>query len=49
MVRGANLEAIRRQGICLLAKDGSDTTVRAVKAVERLRRRRRAGRRQCWR
>ena len=32
MVRGANLEAIRRQGICLLAKDGSDTTVRAVKA-----------------
>jgi len=32
MVRGANLEAIRRQGIRLLASDGSETTVRAVGA-----------------
>ena len=32
MVRGANLEAIRRRGIRLIASDGSETTVREVGA-----------------
>lgn len=32
MVRGANLEAIRRQGVRLYSSDGSDVTVRDVKA-----------------
>jgi 2-dehydropantoate 2-reductase len=32
MVRGANLEAIRRQGVRVYSSDGSDVTVREVRA-----------------
>src|SRR5262245_18882594 len=32
LVRGANLEAIARHGMCLIAADGSETAVRNVRA-----------------